>query len=161
MTYREMLQRFAAVTGLRRRLIVTLPVLTPGLASHWVGLVTPIDAGVAKPLVGSLVHDVVAKEKDLARPRRRARRPDRVRRRRCAGDGRRTTDHGAARPAPPGAAVAATAVAGPLATYPGAAGTGASTCRPGSRPRPPSPSSGRCSTPTSRLISARRSHPGA
>ena len=65
MTYEEMLQRFAAVTGLRRRVIVTLPVLTPGLASHWVGLVTPVDAGVAKPLVGSLVHDVVCAENDL------------------------------------------------------------------------------------------------
>ena len=65
MTYEEMLQRFAVVTGLRRRVIVTLPVLTPGLASHWVGLVTPVDAGVAHPLVGSLVHDVVCAENDL------------------------------------------------------------------------------------------------
>ncbi|GAA6526003.1 tryptophan-rich sensory protein [Intrasporangium sp. DVR] len=65
LTYREMIQRFAAVTGLRRRLVVTVPVLTPRLASHWVGLVTPIGAGIAKPLVGSLVHEVVAKESDL------------------------------------------------------------------------------------------------
>jgi len=65
LTYREMIQRFASVTGLRQRLVVTVPVLTPRLASHWVGLVTPIGAGVAKPLVGSLVHEVVAKESDL------------------------------------------------------------------------------------------------
>ena len=37
----------------------------PRLASHWVGLVTPVDAGVAKPLVGSLVHEVVCQEHDL------------------------------------------------------------------------------------------------
>ena len=42
-----------------------MPVLTPRLASHWVGLVTPISAGLAKPLVGSLVHEVVAKERDI------------------------------------------------------------------------------------------------
>ena len=65
LTYKQMIQRFAAVTGLRRRVVLTLPVLTPWLASHWVGLITPVDAGVAKPLVGSLVHEVVRREHDL------------------------------------------------------------------------------------------------
>jgi uncharacterized protein YbjT (DUF2867 family) len=65
LTYEEMMQGFAAETGQRRRFIVTLPVMTPWLASHWVGLVTPVDAAVAKPLVGSLVHEVVCRENDL------------------------------------------------------------------------------------------------
>lgn len=65
LTYREMIQRFAQVTGRTRRLIATVPVLTPALASHWVGAVTPVDAGVAHPLVGSLVHEVVCREDDL------------------------------------------------------------------------------------------------
>lgn len=65
LTYAEMMQVFARETRQRRRLIVTVPVLTPWLASHWVGLVTPVDAGVAKPLVGSLVHEVVCREHDL------------------------------------------------------------------------------------------------
>lgn len=65
LTYKQMIQRFAAVTGLRRRVVLTLPVLTPWLASHWVGLITPVDAAVAKPLVGSLVHEVVRREHDL------------------------------------------------------------------------------------------------
>lgn len=65
LTYREMIQGFAAETGQRRRIILALPVLTPWLASHWVGLVTPVGAGVAKPLVGSLVHEVVCQERDL------------------------------------------------------------------------------------------------
>jgi uncharacterized protein YbjT (DUF2867 family)/tryptophan-rich sensory protein len=65
LTYREMIGRFSDATGRRRPLVVTVPVLTPRLASHWVGLVTPISAGLAKPLVGSLVHEVVAKENDL------------------------------------------------------------------------------------------------
>ncbi|WP_374971412.1 tryptophan-rich sensory protein [Terrabacter sp. BE26] len=65
LTYREMIGRFADATGQRRPVVVTVPVLTPRLASHWVGLVTPISAGLAKPLVGSLVHEVVAKESDL------------------------------------------------------------------------------------------------
>ncbi len=65
LTYREMIARFSDATGRRRPFVVTVPVLTPRLASHWVGLVTPISAGLAKPLVGSLVHEVVAKERDI------------------------------------------------------------------------------------------------
>src|SRR6478609_1693361 len=65
LTYREMIARFSDATGRRRPVVVTVPVLTPRLASHWVGLVTPISAGLAKPLVGSLVHEVVAKERDI------------------------------------------------------------------------------------------------
>lgn len=65
LTYQQMIQRFARVAGLRPRLIVPVPVLTPWLASHWVGLITPIQAEMAKPLVGSLVHEVVRREHDL------------------------------------------------------------------------------------------------
>lgn len=65
LTYGEMLKRYARVAGLRPRPIATVPVLTPGLASHWVGLVTPVPSGIARPLVGSLVHDVVCREVDL------------------------------------------------------------------------------------------------
>jgi uncharacterized protein YbjT (DUF2867 family) len=66
LTYREMIGRFARAVGRRQPVVVTVPVLTPRLASHWVGLVTPVSANVAKPLVGSLVHEVVAREDDLA-----------------------------------------------------------------------------------------------
>lgn len=65
LTYREMIQGFARVAGLRERAIRTVPVLTPGLASHWVGLVTPVPSGIAKPLVGSLIHEVVCQEDDI------------------------------------------------------------------------------------------------
>ncbi|MCU1538275.1 MAG: TspO/MBR family protein [Humibacillus sp.] len=65
LTYRQMIERFSDATGRRRPIVVAVPVLTPRLASHWVGLVTPISAGLAKPLVGSLVHEVVTKERDI------------------------------------------------------------------------------------------------
>lgn len=65
LTYRQMMQRYAAVAGLPPRLIKTVPVLTPGLASHWVGVVTPVPAGLARPLVESLIHEVVAKEDEI------------------------------------------------------------------------------------------------
>jgi uncharacterized protein YbjT (DUF2867 family) len=65
-TYRELIHRYAAAAGLPRRAIVSAPVLTPKLASGWVSLVTPVPSGVAKPLVGSLVHEVVCREDDLS-----------------------------------------------------------------------------------------------
>lgn len=65
LTYRDMIQRYARLTGHGGRAIYTVPVLTPWLASHWVGLVTPVPAGIAKPLVQSLVHEVVCREHDL------------------------------------------------------------------------------------------------
>jgi uncharacterized protein YbjT (DUF2867 family) len=57
--YEEMMRIYAEEAGLPRRLIIPVPVLSPKLSSHWVGLVTPIPAGVAKPLVDSLRNEVV------------------------------------------------------------------------------------------------------
>jgi uncharacterized protein YbjT (DUF2867 family) len=65
LTYRAMMQRYAAVAGLRHRRIVTLPLLTPALSSLWVGLVTPVPSGLARPLVDSLVHEVICKDDDI------------------------------------------------------------------------------------------------
>jgi hypothetical protein len=62
-----MMQRYAAVAGLPRRLILPVPVLTPSLSSHWVGLVTPVPRSIARPLAESLRHEVVCHEHDLAR----------------------------------------------------------------------------------------------
>lgn len=67
LTYRRMMQRYARVAGLRPRLIRAVPVLTPRLASLWVGLVTPVPPRIARPLVESLIHEVVAKEDDITR----------------------------------------------------------------------------------------------
>ncbi|MER7837527.1 SDR family oxidoreductase [Streptomyces sp. NPDC096040] len=66
-TYRDMMLRYAAVAGLPRRVILPVPVLTPGLSSHWVGLVTPVPASIARPLTESLRHEVVCHEHDIAR----------------------------------------------------------------------------------------------
>jgi uncharacterized protein YbjT (DUF2867 family)/tryptophan-rich sensory protein len=65
LTYAEMMRRYSELAGLGRRWIVTVPVLTPRLAGHWVGLVTPISHGIARPLVGSLIHEAVCREDDI------------------------------------------------------------------------------------------------
>ena len=66
LTYRQMMHRYAAVAGLRRRIIVGVGVLSPRLSSLWVSLVTPVPGPLARPLVESLVHEVVCKEHDIA-----------------------------------------------------------------------------------------------
>lgn len=65
-TYRQMMAEYAQVAGLRRRMIVTVPILSPRLSSLWVGLVTPLPSSLARPLVDSLVNEVVVTD-DLAR----------------------------------------------------------------------------------------------
>jgi uncharacterized protein YbjT (DUF2867 family) len=63
--YGEAMQVYAKAAGLRRRLIVVLPWLTPTIASWWVGLVTPIPGALARPLVESLECDAVMANHDI------------------------------------------------------------------------------------------------
>ncbi len=65
-TYRDMMQGYARVAGLPRRRIFRVPVLSPTLSAHWVGLITPVPGSLAKPLVESLKNTVVAREHDIA-----------------------------------------------------------------------------------------------
>lgn len=66
LTYLDMLRRYAAVAGLRRRWIVVVPLLTPWLSAQWVNLVTPVPRALAVPLVESLVHEVVCRDHSVA-----------------------------------------------------------------------------------------------
>jgi uncharacterized protein YbjT (DUF2867 family) len=64
MTYRQMIERIAALLGRRPR-IVEVPVLTPALSALWLELVTPVNAAVARPLVEGLRSPTVAREERL------------------------------------------------------------------------------------------------
>ncbi len=59
LSYEEMMRVYAEVAGLPRRWIIRVPALTPRLSSLWIGLVTPLPARVARPLVDSLTVEVV------------------------------------------------------------------------------------------------------
>jgi len=65
LTYREMMLTYAEVAGLPRRFIVPVPVLSPSLSSRWVGLVTPLPTGLARPLVESLINEVVVRDRPI------------------------------------------------------------------------------------------------
>jgi hypothetical protein len=49
-----MLDRMARAMGLRPRPKVPVPLITPWLSALWLGLVTPVDTNVARPLVEGL-----------------------------------------------------------------------------------------------------------
>ena len=93
MTYREMMERIAVLRG-KRPFIVEVPVLTPYLSSLWLHVVTPVKAGIARPLIeGPAQRDGRPRRPD---PRARAARADAVRRRRPRGAGRALGERAAA-----------------------------------------------------------------
>ncbi len=59
LSYGEMLDRMAVILGIPRRPRIPVPFITPWLSSLWIGLVTPVDAGVARPLVEGLATPTV------------------------------------------------------------------------------------------------------
>jgi len=58
-TFRQMMQTYAEVRGLRRT-IIPVPVLTPGLAAEWIQFVTPISRNLAVPIVKGMIKSLVA-----------------------------------------------------------------------------------------------------
>ena len=67
LAYEDMMRLYAEEAGLPRRVIVPVPVLSPTLSSHWVGLVTPVPNGIARPLVDSLRNEVVVRDQTFLR----------------------------------------------------------------------------------------------
>jgi hypothetical protein len=65
-TYAEMMELYAEAAGLPRRRLIKVPLLTPGLSSHWVGLVTPVPVKLGRELVESLVNEVIVTDRRAA-----------------------------------------------------------------------------------------------
>jgi uncharacterized protein YbjT (DUF2867 family) len=61
LTYQAMLRRVGEVLG-RGPVILPVPVLSPRLSSYWVGLVTDVDASIARPLIEGLRTPVVVED---------------------------------------------------------------------------------------------------
>jgi len=66
LTYGEMLDEMAKALGLRRRPKLPVPLLTPWLSSLWIGLVTPVDAAIARPLIEGLSTPTVVTDRSGA-----------------------------------------------------------------------------------------------
>mgnify|MGYP002622838560 CR=1 FL=1 len=57
-SYSDLMREYARQRGLRRW-IIPVPLLSPGLSSLWLGLVTPLYARVGRKLIDSVRHDTV------------------------------------------------------------------------------------------------------
>jgi len=68
LSYGDMLDRMAVAMGRRPRLMVPVPLITPWLSSLWIGLVTPVDTNVARPLVEGLKTATVVTDPSGAYP---------------------------------------------------------------------------------------------
>jgi uncharacterized protein YbjT (DUF2867 family) len=62
LSYLEIMRIMADEMGLRRRLVIPVPVLTPRLSSYWIHLVTPLGHSIAQPLAEGLRNPVVCRE---------------------------------------------------------------------------------------------------
>jgi uncharacterized protein YbjT (DUF2867 family) len=67
LTYRQLMDAMSDALGLRRRLILPVPVLTPRLSSLWIHLVTPISHRIARPLAEGLRNRVVCRNEEAVR----------------------------------------------------------------------------------------------
>lgn len=63
-TYKEMLLKFAAIRGLKRKIFI-VPVLTPKLSSHWLFFITTVSLDLTKALISSLKNDAVCHNSDI------------------------------------------------------------------------------------------------
>jgi uncharacterized protein YbjT (DUF2867 family) len=66
LSYEDLFQIYAQEAGLKKRIIIPVPLLTPRLSSHWINLVTPLPGSIAKPLAEGLKNEVICKDMRIA-----------------------------------------------------------------------------------------------
>ncbi|HSE94016.1 MAG TPA: SDR family oxidoreductase [Methylomirabilota bacterium] len=66
-SYLDLMRIMAEKRGLRRRIVIPVPVLTPRLSSLWIQLVTPVSRQIARPLAEGLRNPVVCRDDEAAR----------------------------------------------------------------------------------------------
>ncbi len=62
--YSDMMKRLAKIQG-RPLVMAPVPLLSPGLSSRWLGLVTDVDHDAARDLVGSMSNEVVVDDDSI------------------------------------------------------------------------------------------------
>ncbi|PUA81325.1 NAD(P)H-binding protein [Nocardioides currus] len=65
LTYREMLQGVALAMNGRKLPIVVVPLLTPGLSSRWLALVTDVDVTTGRNLIDSMSTEVIVTDTSI------------------------------------------------------------------------------------------------
>ena len=66
LSYEDLMRQFGEVVGKRPR-ILPVPLLSPGVSSYWLGLITAVPANIARALIQGLKHDIPADDAALRR----------------------------------------------------------------------------------------------
>ncbi|HTY20011.1 MAG TPA: NAD(P)H-binding protein [Geobacteraceae bacterium] len=64
LSYREMMERFAAIEG-KSVLIIPIPFLSLKLSSYWIGLITPVKPSIAMPLIEGVRNEMVCRDQRI------------------------------------------------------------------------------------------------
>lgn len=67
LTYEQLLQIYAEEAGLRKRVIIPVPVLTPTLSALWINLISPVPTAIALPLTEGLTSEAVCRDSRIRR----------------------------------------------------------------------------------------------
>ena len=67
LTYRDLLEIYAEEAGIRNRIIIAVPVLTPTLSAYWIRFISPVPTSIALPLTEGLTSDAVCTENRIQR----------------------------------------------------------------------------------------------
>lgn len=62
LSYQQLIQLYAEAAGLRRRLIIPVPALSPRLSAWWLKLFTPVSMSLVRPLVDGLRNECVVRD---------------------------------------------------------------------------------------------------
>jgi uncharacterized protein YbjT (DUF2867 family) len=65
MTYQRLLEIYAKEAGLRKRVIIPVPVLTPTLSAYWIRFISPVPTAIALPLTEGLTSDAVCRDERI------------------------------------------------------------------------------------------------
>jgi uncharacterized protein YbjT (DUF2867 family) len=65
--YVDMMQRIARIQNQRLLPVVTVPLLTPGLSSLWLSLITDVNTPTARTLIDSMTNEVVVHDDSITR----------------------------------------------------------------------------------------------
>ena len=65
MTYQRLLEIYAEEAGLRKRVIIPVPVLTPTLSAYWIRFISPVPTAIALPLTEGLTSDAVCRDERI------------------------------------------------------------------------------------------------
>ena len=64
LTYLDMMRRYSNILKKSTKILI-IPFLTPRLSSYWIDLITPVKASLARPLIDSLRHEAIVKDKSI------------------------------------------------------------------------------------------------